>query len=48
MPKGKKLKNTSKYIDNTFEVKYIPNCSHWVQNDAPEKVNIYLKTFLIP
>ena len=40
--------NTSKYIDNTFEVKYIPNCSHWVQNDAPEKVNIYLKTFLIP
>ena len=27
-------------------VKHIPNCSHWVQQDQPEKVNQYIREFL--
>lgn len=38
--------NMEKLFDNKFEIKYIPNCSHWVQNDAPEEVNKYLLEFL--
>ncbi len=44
---GKELTyGTEKYIDATFDVKYISNCSHWVQNDCPEAVNQYLLDFL--
>lgn len=40
---GKELTdNTAKYIDNSYEFKPIPNCSHWVQNDCPNEVNQYL------
>lgn len=34
------------YFEGILEIKYIPNCSHWVQNDAPEAVNEYLMAFL--
>ncbi len=44
---GKELTyGTEKYIDATFDVKYISNCSHWTQNDCPEAVNQYLLDFL--
>ncbi len=38
--------NMEKFFENEFEVKYIPNCSHWVQQDEPQKVNEYLLEFL--
>ena len=34
------------YFDAPFEIKYISNCSHWVQNDAPDKVTEFLLSFL--
>ena len=37
--------NTEKYIDNTCEIKYLPNCSHWTQNDCPDEVNESLLEF---
>jgi pimeloyl-ACP methyl ester carboxylesterase len=30
----------------SFEVRYIPNCSHWVQQEQPERVNELLLEFL--
>lgn len=27
-------------------VKYVPNCSHWAQQEQPELVNRYLLEFL--
>jgi len=38
--------NTEKYVDNTCEIKYLPNCSHWTQNDCPDEVNECLLEFL--
>jgi pimeloyl-ACP methyl ester carboxylesterase len=35
-----------KYVEGKFEIKYIQNCGHWVQQEAPEKVNEYLLDFL--
>jgi len=44
---GKELTyNMEKYFASTYEVVYIPECSHWVQNDRPEIVNKYLMEFL--
>lgn len=46
---GKELTyNMEQYFTKDFQLKYIPNCSHWVQNDAPEQVNEYLIDFLKP
>ncbi len=43
---GKELtEGTEKYIDNTFDLKFIPQCSHWVQQDASTEVNDYLISF---
>ena len=43
---GKELTyGTEEYVDATYEVKYISNCSHWTQNDCPEEVNNYLLDF---
>ena len=43
---GKELTvNTLNYVDATYEVKYIKNCSHWTQNDCPDEVNEYLLDF---
>lgn len=43
---GKNLTyNTKDYIDNTLDIKYIKDCSHWTQNDCPELVNTYLMEF---
>jgi pimeloyl-ACP methyl ester carboxylesterase len=35
-----------KYVEGEFEIKYIQNCGHWVQQEAPDKVNEYLLGFL--
>lgn len=34
------------YFSDTFEIKYIPDCSHWVQQERPLLVNQYLGEFL--
>ena len=28
------------------DIKYVPRCGHWVQQEAPEEVNRYLLEFL--
>jgi pimeloyl-ACP methyl ester carboxylesterase len=33
------------YFANRLEIKYIPRCSHWVQQEQPELVNQYLRDF---
>ncbi len=43
---GKELTyGTEKYVRN-LTVKYIPDCSHWVQQEKPALVNQYLREFL--
>ncbi|MCU0537990.1 MAG: alpha/beta hydrolase [Hydrococcus sp. Prado102] len=36
---------TEKYVKN-LTIKYIPNCSHWVQQEQPQLVNEYMRDFL--
>ena len=36
---------TEKYVRD-FQIRYIPNCSHWVQQEQPELVNQYMREFL--
>ncbi len=36
---------TAVYVRD-FQIKYIPNCSHWVQQEKPELVNLYMQSFL--
>ena len=44
---GKELTyGTESYVED-FQIKYIPNCSHWVQQEQPELVNQYMREFLI-
>ncbi|MGQ4647002.1 alpha/beta fold hydrolase [Lyngbya aestuarii] len=43
---GKELTyGTSEYVKN-LQIRYIPNCSHWVQQEKPELVNQYMREFL--
>lgn len=43
---GKELTyGTEMYVRN-FTIKYIPNCSHWVQQEQPQLVNQYMREFL--
>ena len=45
---GKELTyDMDEYFSDRFEVKYIPKCSHWVQQEQPELVNQYLLEFLV-
>jgi len=44
---GKELTfGMEQYFKNHFEIKYISNCSHWVQHEYPELVNGYILDFL--
>jgi epoxide hydrolase 4 len=44
---GKELTyGTEAYVQN-LRIRYIPNCSHWVQQEQPEQVNQYIHEFLI-
>lgn len=36
---------TENYVQD-FQIRYIPNCSHWVQHDRPHQVNQYIWEFL--
>ncbi len=43
---GKELTyGTDAYVKN-LQLKYIPNCSHWVQQEQPSLVNQYMRDFL--
>ena len=43
---GKELSyDTAAYVRD-FQIKYIPNCGHWVQQEQPELVNQYMREFL--
>ena len=43
---GKELTyGTEAYVEK-FELRYIPDCSHWVQQEQPELVNQYMQTWL--
>jgi pimeloyl-ACP methyl ester carboxylesterase len=45
---GKELTyGTEKYVRD-FQIRYIPNCSHWVQQEQPELVNQYMRELLGP
>lgn len=36
---------TETYVKD-FQIRYIPNCSHWVQQEKPQLVNQYMREFL--
>lgn len=43
---GKELTyNTKDYMPD-LQIRYIPNCSHWVQQEQPQLVNQYMREFL--
>lgn len=43
---GKELTyGTEKYVKD-FQIHYIPNCSHWIQQEQPALVNQYIWNFL--
>lgn len=43
---GKELTyGTENYVKN-LRIKYIPNCSHWVQQEQPQLINQYMREFL--
>jgi epoxide hydrolase 4 len=43
---GKELTYGTEAYVRDFEIKYIPNCSHWVQQEQPQLVNQYMHDFL--
>jgi pimeloyl-ACP methyl ester carboxylesterase len=36
---------TQEYVRD-FQIRYLPRVSHWVQQEAPEQVNVMIKAFL--
>ncbi|BAY20982.1 alpha/beta hydrolase fold protein [Calothrix sp. NIES-2100] len=43
---GKELTYGTQAYVKDFQIKYIPNCSHWVQQEQPKLVNQYIRDFL--
>lgn len=43
---GKELTYGTELYVRDFQIKYIPNCSHWVQQEQPELVNQYMREFV--
>ena len=43
---GKELTFGTDVYVRDFQVRYIPNVGHWVQQEAPEQVNEYIREFL--
>ena len=43
---GKELTYGTEAYVRDFQIKYIPNCSHWVQQEQPQLVNQYIREFL--
>ena len=45
---GKELTYETQDYVKDLQLKYIPNCSHWVQQEKPDLVNQYMREFLNP
>ena len=45
---GKELTYGTEAYVRDFQIKYISNCSHWVQQEQPQLVNQYMREFLAP
>ena len=43
---GKELTYGTQDLVSDFEIRYIPQCSHWVQQEQPNLVNQYMQAFL--
>ncbi|MEL7503423.1 MAG: alpha/beta hydrolase [Cyanobacteria bacterium J06554_6] len=43
---GKELTDGTEQYVSDLTLRYIPNCSHWVQQEQPELVNQYMQAFL--
>jgi len=43
---GKELTYGTQSYVNQLQINYIPNCSHWVQQEKPQLVNQYVREFL--
>ncbi|MCL1468639.1 alpha/beta fold hydrolase [Argonema galeatum] len=43
---GKELTYGTEAYVKDFRIEYIPNCSHWVQQERPHLVNQYMREFL--
>lgn len=43
---GKELSYGTEAYVQYFQIKYIPHCSHWVQQEKPDLVNQYMRDFL--
>lgn len=43
---GKELTYGTQTYVKDWQIKYIPNCSHWVQQEQPQLVNQYMREFL--
>lgn len=43
---GKELTYGTERLVRDLRIEYIPDCSHWVQQDRPETVNRYMREFL--
>jgi epoxide hydrolase 4 len=43
---GKELTYGTEAYVRDWQIKYIPNCSHWVQQEQPASVNRYIREFL--
>ena len=44
---GKELtEGTSEFVDALLSLKIIPNCGHWIQQEAPQEVNQIIDEFL--
>jgi epoxide hydrolase 4 len=46
IPLGKELSYGTEQYVRDFQIKYISNCSHWVQQEQPQLVNQYMREFL--
>lgn len=46
MALGKELTYGTQRYAPDLRIRYIPRCSHWVQQDQPELVNAYMREFL--
>ena len=45
---GKELTYGTEAYVRDWQIKYIPNCSHWVQQEQPALVNRYIREFIEP
>ena len=43
---GKELTYGTETFVKDFQIKYIPNCSHWVQQEQPQLVIQYMREWL--